>query len=331
MEISYGDHYRSLNDYDILIENTADGLSIKAELLERDRRSSLHFAIKAPRELVLDFFTAGGGLELNGVVGDFSGKTAGGPLQLKDVNGHVDLKTGGGSIEVLDSVLNGRVRTGGGTVLVQNVTGDLKANSGGGNVSYVNVRSASGELRGPEHLDIEDASEDSVLISSQGGRINVSSALDGASVYTGGGGIRVRGADRFVSARTGGGDIEIETLQGWIDASTGAGQIEVTVEKNAHGKGDIKLISGAGNIILTLPDDFSMVLDIELGITNNAKRDFEIRSDFDLDIQSTDKWDYSKGTPRKHIYGSITLGSGDHSVKIRTTNGNVEIRSLGNR
>ena len=46
---------------------------------------------------------------------------------------------------------------------------------------------------------------------------------------------------------------------------TGAGQVEVRITQNSPGKGDIKLSSGNGNIILVLPDDFSMTLDVELG------------------------------------------------------------------
>ncbi len=331
IEVTYGDRTRSLDAYDISIVNTSQGLSIDAALKEHHGSSSLYFEVKAPRELMLELETAGGSVELHGLVGSFSGSTAGGSLNLVDISGDVDLETGGGTIEVLDSVVDGKVHTGGGEVLVKNVTGDLRATSGGGNVRYVNVHSSDGDLQGPKHVNLDGADEETVVISSAGGRIEIDSAPRGASVYTGGGSIEIKGADHFVSAETGGGGIEIRTAQGRVTATTGGGRIEVTIDENTTGKGDIVLESGAGSIVLNLPEDFSMTLDVELGITENAMRDYEILSDFDIEVEKTDTWDYSKGTPRKHIFGSAKLSGGEHHVTIRATNGNVEVRKTAGR
>ena len=84
-----------------------------------------------------------------------------------------------------------------------NVTGDLRASSGGGTVTYKNVRSNDGSILSPNKRQLVDASEATVLISNQGGKIKVDAAPEGADVYTGGGNIRVKGADRFVSAKNG--------------------------------------------------------------------------------------------------------------------------------
>ena len=69
-----------------------------------------------------------------------------------------------------------------------------------------------------------------------------------------------------------------------------------------------------------------MDLDVELGVTNNAKRDYTIHSDFDIEVETSDNWDYSKGSPRKFVYGTASIGGGANQIKIRTTNGNLEIR-----
>lgn len=326
IELTYGDEHNSLDHYEIDFETNADGLSVNASSVGSNNRSSLHFDIKAPREMVLDVYTAGGSLDLRGLAGRFSGKTGGGALLIDDVTGQLDLGTGGGRIVVQNSMVDGEVRTGGGKVLVENVTGDLRASSGGGTVTYKKVYSNDGNILSPNKRKLEDASEATVLISNQGGRINVDAAPEGADVYTGGGKIQVRGADRFVSAKTGGGDIEIELLEGWIEASTGAGEIEVFVAENTADKGDIKLTTGNGDIVLTLPSDFSMDLSVELGVTNNSSDKYTLSSDFDIDIETDDQWNYSRGTPRKFTRGSANLNGGDHRVKIHTTNGNVIIR-----
>ncbi len=326
IEVSYGDKNNSLDHYDIQFENNTDGLSINASLLEPHNSSSLDFEFRAPIELVLDVYTAGGDLELRGLAGKFKGKTGGGALIIEDVTGELDLRTGGGRIRVQNSMVDGRVRTGGGKVLVENVTGDLQASSGGGTVTYKKFYSSDGEIKSPNKTKLTDASAETVLISNQGGKINVDVAPEGADVYTGGGKIRVKGANRFVAAKTGGGDIDIDILEGWVKARTGAGEIEVFVAQNTAGKGDISLTSGNGDIVLTLPSDFSMDLSVELGVTNNNSDKYTLSSDFDIDIETDDQWDYSHGTPRKFTHGSAQLNGGNHRVKIHTTNGNVTIR-----
>jgi DUF4097 and DUF4098 domain-containing protein YvlB len=326
IEVTYGDKQTSLDHYKIDIENVAGGLSVDANALKRISQSSLFFEFKAPREMILDLYTAGGSVELSGLKGEFSGKTSGGALRLDDLTGQVDLRTGGGRILVQNSTLDGEVRTGGGKVLVENVTGDIQASSGGGTVTYRKVYGNDGNILSPNKSKLEDASEETVLISNAGGKIKVEAAPEGADVYTGGGNIRVKGADRFVSARTGGGDIEIDLLAGWVKAGTGAGEIEVFVADNAAHNGDISLTSGTGDILLTLPADFSMDLSVELGVTNNSNDKYTLNSDFDIDIETDDEWDYSRGTPRKYTIGSANLNGGNHRVIIHTTNGNVTIK-----
>lgn len=326
IEVTYGDKQISLDHYKIDIENVAGGLSIDVDTLKRINSSSLFFEFKAPRAMVLDLYTAGGSVELSGLEGEFSGKTGGGALILDDLAGQVDLRTGGGRIVVQNSTLDGRVGTGGGKVLVENVTGDIRASSGGGTVTYRKVYDNDGNILSPNKSKLEDASEETVLISNAGGKIRVDAAPEGADVYTGGGKIRVKGADRFVSARTGGGDIEIELLAGWVKAGTGAGEIEVFVAENAAHNGDISLTSGNGDILLTLPADFSLDLSVELGVTNNSNDRYTLSSDFDIDIETQDEWNYSRGTPRKYTIGSANLNGGNHRVVIHTTNGNVTIR-----
>ncbi len=326
IEVTYGDKQTSLDHYKIDIENVAGGLSVDANALKGINQSNLFFEFKAPRELILDLYTAGGSVELSGLKGEFSGKTSGGALRLDDLAGQVNLRTGGGRILVQNSTLDGEVRTGGGEVLVENVTGDIQASSGGGTVTYRKVYGNDGTILSPNKSKLEDASEETVLISNAGGKIRVAAAPEGADVYTGGGNIRVKGADRFVSARTGGGDIEIDLLAGWVKAGTGAGEIEVFVAENAAHNGDISLTSGTGDILLTLPADFSMDLSVELGVTNNSSDKYTLNSDFDIDIETDDEWDYSRGTPRKYTNGSANLNGGNHRVIISTTNGNVTIK-----
>jgi DUF4097 and DUF4098 domain-containing protein YvlB len=340
-EIRINDRGSNLEDWQISIEPDGESLKVKAELDNRGS-SNLRTHVMAPRNLNVEFQSAGGELVLVGVDGRFSGRTMGGRLSFTGVTGQVDLRTMGGTIEILDSELDGRVKTGGGKVTLHNVVGDVEASSGGGNVQYKNVRASDGTLRGPRNLKLlTEASEDTVLIATQGGAIRIKEALDGANVYTGGGRINISNASRFVSARTGGGDIDIELEQGWVSATTGAGDIQVSILQDSSGGGDVTLLSGNGDITLYLPADFSMDLDVDLAFTRNSKRGYRIESDFPVEQQTTDDWDYngekeqqesrrwdsSLSTPKRHILGTLVTGDGQHKVKIRTVNGNVFINT----
>ncbi len=326
-EIRYSERNGSLDRFKIEIKKTRSGLKIVASLEDRNSRySDLHFDIRVPREFDVEFHTAGGGLDLTDLEGEFTGKTMGGGLTLHDVKGKVSLKTMGGGIEVTDSELDGKIHTMGGSVLVENVIGDLRASSNGGNVRYKNVRLRNGKQRAPGDLDDEDITKDTVMISSMGGGVKVTDAPDGASIYTGGGAVRVRGANKFVDARTGGGDMDIRIKSGWIKAWTGAGDIDASIIESAgDDNGRSTFFTGLGDVTIELPADLSVEFDIDLGFTKKSSKDYEIICDFDIDQETTDEWDYSNGSPKKHIYGTGKIAGGRHLIKIKTTNGNVRI------
>ena len=329
-EITFSERHRDLDDYDIRIKETRYGLKISASIAHRGRNNytNLRVKVKVPREVDIEFFTAGGSISMEGVEGHFSGKTMGGSISIEDVKGDLEIKTMGGSIEVTDSEVDGKVHTNGGAVLVKNVVGDLRASSNGGNVQYINVRQKSGGVRGPKHLDRDEhgLTGETVQISSMGGSIDVDEAPDGAIVQTAGGGIDIRDADQFVKAQTGGGDIYIQIESGWVKATTGAGDIDVVIKAEAKDNGDVTLLTGTGDVSITLPSGFSMELDVDLAYTRNSDQDYRIISDFDIDEERTSKWDSDHGTPRKHIYGTATIAGGRHKIKIKTVNGDVRIK-----
>lgn len=327
IEVEYEDDSFGLDRYEIDFDSSSEGLTVTTGLRDGFNSSGIEFRFKVPENLLVKINSAGGGITLEGLIGSFSGHTAGGNLIIREVIGDLNLRTGGGRILVEDSEVDGRVKTGGGKVLVKNVMGDFDATSGGGEVSFLNFTSASGKAVSPNNRDLDDATSGTVLISNAGGRISVDSAPEGADVYTGGGKIMVKNADRFVAARTGGGDIELDLVEGWVDASTGAGDVEISIGHSTADKGDIKVISGLGDITLTVPANFSMNLEVELGVTNNIKKSFSVRSDFEVETETDLDWNYEYGTPRKVTRGTANVNGGDHKVYIQTVNGNVTIKT----
>jgi len=222
----------------------------------------------------------------------------------------------GGDIELTGSRLDGSLTTMGGKVLFEDVEGDVDGKSMGGNVILRNVRRSDGSSTG-----------DMVKISTMGGDVEVDDAPAGADLHTMGGDIEVGRAAGFVKAKTMGGDIELEAIDGWIEATTMGGDIEARMVGDvASGDRHVELTSMSGDVELIVPAGLSMAIDVELAYTKNSSKDYEIESDFDLEISETSDWSHEWGSPRKVIRGKATLGGGEHKVKIRTVNGDVVLK-----
>jgi DUF4097 and DUF4098 domain-containing protein YvlB len=326
--VTYSDTKMDLADHGVEIKEVNGGLRITSKMIHGHNVShNLDFEISVPRKMNLEFKSMGGGLELENLEGDFQGKTMGGELRLVRVDGEVHIRSMGGEIHVSECRLDGKLSTGGGPVLLENVVGDLEATSGGGGVRYKNVRDRDGRLRAPGGLSSDDIDEDTVVISTAGGSLDISEAPKGARLRTGGGDVEVLDADRFVEVWTGGGDIDIEIRNGWVDAWTGAGDVEIEVKRSLGDveKG-IEVFTGTGDVTVVLPDGLSLDMDLQIGYTRNSSQNFKIRSDFALDIRETDEWDYVHGSPQKYIQGTARVGGGEHRIKIRTTNGDIRIK-----
>jgi DUF4097 and DUF4098 domain-containing protein YvlB len=316
-----------IEDWDIEIKRTREGLNLTAELDRRFDSNSFTVQLMVPRDFNIETRSGGGHITITDVTGDFRGSTGGGQIELVNVSGTARLTTGGGKIKILDSELNGKVSTGGGGGLVRNVVGNVKATSGGGLVSYENVRDRDGDLRGPKGRTPKGTTEGTRLVSTAGGAIRLREAPEGAIVSTGGGDIDISNAERFVKAKTGGGDIDIEIRDGYVVANTGAGDIEVIVRGDlGNGDDGVDISTGYGEVTVILPADASVEFDLDLSYTKNSSRDFSIKSDFDMDLEHTDKWESRHGSPRKHIYGTGRINGGKHRIEISGVNGDIRIK-----
>jgi len=189
------------------------------------------------------------------------------------------------------------------------------------------VRDRDGRLRAPRGTSADDIEQKTVTISTMGGNIVVGEAPVGALVNTMGGDIVVKDASGFVKAHTMGGNIDIEVDDGWVNATTMAGDVHVEIEEGfGDGEKGVELTSLSGDIELVVPADASMDLDLTIAYTRNSSQDFEIKSDFDVEIERSKHWDYSNGSPRKRIYGKARVAGGEYPVVIETINGDIVIK-----
>ena len=308
---------RDADRVDVRIERTTRGVKVESEYARafKNNRASARFTITVPRQFDIELESRGGDVKIENVSGKIEGSTMGGELDLSSLEGTVNLSTMGGNITLVSSRVDGEVSTMGGKVLIRDVVGDLKGKSMGGNVIYENVTTPSG------------STGKAVVISTMGGRVDVSNASAGADLSTMGGDVTVGSAKEYVKAKTMGGDILIKSVDGWVKATTMGGNIDVTVVGDPNrGDHSVQLDSKGGEIVLTVPSEMSMDLDIQLDYTKNSSREFKIVSDFPVAIRESSEWSYSRGTPRKTISATGTVAGGKNKIVIRTINGNVYLK-----
>jgi DUF4097 and DUF4098 domain-containing protein YvlB len=184
-----------------------------------------------------------------------------------------------------------------------------------------------------------------VSIHHMGGGIDVADAPDGADLSTMGGDIHLVSSGSFAKLKTMGGDISVDRAAGSVDASTMGGKITIghaggaikasTMggDVTAHLTGsstarrDISLSSMSGAILLTVPKDFGMDVQIKLAYTKNSSGNFRVIQHLGLTERQTTEWDDTHGgTPRKYIYVTGRVGNGGNTVKIETINGDISLK-----
>jgi len=157
-----------------------------------------------------------------------------------------------------------------------------------------------------------------------GGPLSLESAPNGARISTGGGRIRIGPSGGEVFAQTGGGPIDIGPASGSVAAHTGAG--DVTLQLTGSGPHSVDVTSGKGHVTLIVPSDLNATLELETAYTDNYGRKTRIVSDWPLSTTETSTWDDSHGTPRKYVRVRQNIGRGGAVIRVRTTNGDIELK-----
>jgi DUF4097 and DUF4098 domain-containing protein YvlB len=314
-------------DCEIKFDQSGNDLIVKTQFPDSSKHQSSDgdLDIRVPTHFDVELDSMGGGLEIDGVKGTFTGETKGGEITLRRVDGDAKLRTMGGEISVTDSTLDGSVKTMGGAVHFENVVGNVNGSSMGGDVRYKNVRRTDGKYASPtssEGSALSEVTSGTVQVSTMGGEIDAGDAPEGADVMTMGGDINIKNARKFVRAKTMGGDIEIASVDGWVQATTMGGNLDVTV---TGAGGDVTLTSMSGKIVLNVPRGFGMNLDLEIAFTKNSLKDYTITAPGSASSTVTPDWDYGQGTPRKYIRKSGSVNGGGHRVTVKTINGNIAV------
>jgi len=167
--------------------------------------------------------------------------------------------------------------------------------------AHLNASSGNGDVR------VTRAGGD-VRASTGNGDVEVRGAGGAVRASTGNGPVTVADAGRGVTASSGNGRITVATSEGPVKASTGNGAIDVRMA-SLRGAEDMEFSSGNGRVTVRLPADFEGRLDLGTGHG-------DAYSDFPVTVQGR--------LQRSRLQG--TIGSGGPTVRLRSGNGDVEVR-----
>lgn len=266
-------------------------------------------------------------------------KSQGGEIDISGLGGEVKASTGGGDVTVTDIKSDADISTGGGNIIIKNILGSLDASTGGGSVRVTGIGKNLEISTGGGNVYVDNAEGEKVDISTGGGDIKIENSKGEFDISTGGGDIILKNTSANIDASTGGGDIVTKVTEGNLDISTGGGDIDMDGIKGAvsasTGGGDvsatvilkdfsvnhsIKLSTGGGDIDLKIPEKLPAEIDAKIEYRQRWKGDYEIISDFPIEIKKE-----TKGS-KIIISGFGKINGGGDLIKLRTGGGDINIR-----
>jgi uncharacterized protein YodC (DUF2158 family) len=150
----------------------------------------------------------------------------------------------------------------------------------------------------------------------KGDRVSVALRVrvpDGVKTYarSTNGGVSVEGVTAEVDAASTNGDVNVRTASGVVNASTTNGSITATLG-SANGDAPMRFTTTNGTVTVYAPPTLSA--NLEMSTTNG-----DLSVDFPVTVSGV--------LSRKQLRG--TLGQGGRSLIVRSTNGDVSLRSNG--
>ena len=325
--VSYSVSGPSADDCSVefVFRENADELKIITDYTDRgsSHSSTIRFDIRVPSQFDIELDSMGGSLSIDGVEGEFRGKTMGGALTLHDVRGEAQ-PDHDGRADPADRLRAGRQpEDHGRRGAVRERRRRRHGSSMGGNVRYKNVQRRGGQAGSPDRLsEIDEATADTVQISTMGGAIKVEEAPEGANLHTMGGEIRGRrrralragqdhgrGHPHRVGGRLGQGDHDGRRHRRDRDRHRRRRRVELHAPATSRS---------------TCPPASPWNWSWRSPTPATAGRTIASTHPSISRSCGRGEWDYDNGSPRKFIRASGSNG-GANRVKIETINGNITI------
>lgn len=131
------------------------------------------------------------------------------------------------------------------------------------------------------------------------------------TLHTGDGSVVLDDVDGSVEITTGDGGVSVSGKIAGARVRTGDGSLTLRAEQGSAMSSDWSLTTNDGSVVLYLPDDFNAEVDAHTG-------DGRIRSEFTFADETRER-------ERRSLRGRI--GRGGHTLKVRTGDGSIVLRS----
>ncbi len=270
-----------------------------------------------PSQFNLDANTGGGNVKIYDMIsGKVEISSAGGNIITSKINGRVEISTSGGNVTCNDIDGNIEVSSGGGDIKLSAVTGIADISTAGGNITVGKIHKSADISTSGGNIIVNDVGGNAD-ISTAGGNINVGYVNGNADISSGGGNITVSGSKGMIDVSTGGGNITLKNIGGGVEASTGGGRISVELSTNFNKNSSIS--TGAGDIILTIPENINATVLANVRGAFMEKSTNYIKSDFS-GLESILEGGKKGGTAK------LVLNGGGPTIELDTNLGKIEIK-----
>jgi putative adhesin len=313
---------RYFGGYELSIRALESGVYLEGRASGEDegpQSTSAEFDITVPPRFSLDIETQGGDVRVESPLeGEVRATTAAGDIRTADVSGALRVETAGGSIKLGSIGQRADASTAGGSIRMGNVGGEATLETSGGDITVGHVAGAlRAETAGGDV--VIDGAQGPVVAQTAGGQIRIGQTGDSVHAETAGGSIWLQGARGRVDVDTAGGSIDLLAIQGAIKASTAAGRILAQIDASRKTFGASELENSMGDVQVYLPANLALTIDAAIEMAAGH----QIVSDFPLVIRGSEE-EYAE----REIRGRGDLNGGGEVLRIRTVNGNIEIRKL---
>jgi DUF4097 and DUF4098 domain-containing protein YvlB len=253
--------------------------------------AGISLEIRVPRGLSLEASSSNGSVEASGVARALL-RTSNGSITARDVEESLQLHTSNGAVRVERCAGPVEAKTENGRVEIRRAQGSVTARTSNGAIQVE-------ECAGPVEAKTENA------------RVEVAQSPGAITTHTSNGAIRIEDCPGPIEARTSSGSITIRRARHAIHARTSDGRIEAELDQ-AEGPVEAELLTCNASIDLTLPHRISARL---VADTCNARITVEPSTHANI-----------TGGPT-HL--ETVLGTGEGSVRLRSSNGAIRIRLTG--
>jgi DUF4097 and DUF4098 domain-containing protein YvlB len=250
--------------------------------------AGISFDIRMPSQVALEAESRNGAIEASAVA-QARLRTSNGQISARQIGAGVDARTSNGAVRIDGCGGPVEARTENGRIEVRRAQSEVQATTCNGAVSVE-------ECAGPVEVKTENA------------RVDLHGIPTEIRAQTCNGAIHAEDCPGPIEARTSSGEIAIRHACSALLARTSDGRIGVELERG-EGAAQAELVTSNGAIDLRLPEDVSARL---VADTSNARITLEQPASGRVNVSSP------------HL--DTIFGTGEGSVRLRTSNGSIRIR-----